>query len=48
VIEPVPGDWHVLTSTHTWEKPEAHALKFSIPVAKEGASKLVYRVRLRF
>jgi hypothetical protein len=48
VIEPVPGDWQVLTSTHTWEKPEAHTLKFSIPVAKEGASKLVYRVRLRF
>jgi len=48
VIEPVPGDWQVLTSTHTWEKPEAHTLKFSIPVAKQGASKLVYRVRLRF
>jgi hypothetical protein len=48
VIEPVPGDWQVLTSTHAWEKPEAHTLKFSIPVAKEGASKLTYRVRLRF
>ena len=25
-----------------------HTLRFTIPVAKEGASKLVYRVRLRF
>jgi hypothetical protein len=48
VIEPVPGDWQVLTSTHAWEKPEAHTLRFSVPVAKEGSSKLVYRVRLRF
>ncbi len=48
VIEPVPGDWQVLTSTHGWEKPEAHTLRFTMPVAKEGASKLVYRVRLRF
>src|SRR5919108_3636717 len=46
VIEPVPGDWQVLTSTHTWEKHEAHTLRFTIPVAKEGASKLTYRVRL--
>jgi len=48
VIEPVPGDWQVLASTHAWEKPEAHTLKFQVPVAKEGASKLTYRVRLRF
>ena len=48
VIEPVPGDWQVMTSTHAWAKPEAHTLKFQIPVAKDGASKLVYRVRLRF
>jgi hypothetical protein len=48
VIEPVPGDWQVLTSTHAWEKPQAHTLRFTIPVAKEGASKLVYRVRVRF
>src|SRR5262249_3727606 len=48
VIEPVPGDWQVLISTYAWEKPEAHTLKFQIPVAKEGTSKLTYRVRLRF
>jgi len=48
VIEPVPGDWQVLTSTHAWEKPEAHTLKFQVPVMKDGAAKLTYRVRLRF
>jgi hypothetical protein len=48
VLEPVPGDWQVLASTHAWEKPAAHTLRFSVAVPKEGAAKLVYRVRLRF
>ena len=47
VIEPVPGDWQVLQSTHAWEKPQAHTLRFSIAVPKESAAKLVYRVRIR-
>jgi hypothetical protein len=47
VIEPVPGDWQVLHATHAFEKPEAHTLRFTIPVPREGASKLVYRVRIR-
>jgi len=48
VIEPVPGDWQVLTSTHTYEKIQAHTLKYQIPVPREGATKLTYRVRVRF
>ena len=48
VIEPVPGDWQVLHSTHAYEKVEAHTLRYRIPVPKDGTTKLVYRVRLRF
>jgi len=48
VIEPVPGDWQVLASTHRHEKIESHTLKYEIPVPKEGAAKLTYRVRIRF
>jgi hypothetical protein len=47
VIEPVPGDWQVLHATHAFEKPETHTLRFTIPVPKDGAAKLVYRVRIR-
>jgi hypothetical protein len=47
VIEPVPGDWQVVHATHKHEKPEAHTLKFDVPVPREGASKLTYRVRVR-
>ena len=48
VIEPVPGDWQVLSSSHSYDKIEAHTLKYQIPVPKEGATKLAYRVRIRF
>jgi hypothetical protein len=48
VIEPIPGDWQVLTATHPGEKLEAHTLRFQVPVPKEGATRLTYRVRLRF
>jgi hypothetical protein len=47
VIEPVPGDWQVLHTTHPFEKPEAHTLRFTIPVPQESAAKLTYRVRIR-
>jgi hypothetical protein len=48
VIEPVPGDWQMLAATHAWDKPQAHTLRFEVPVPREGAAKIVYRVRLRF
>ncbi len=48
VFEPMPGDWEVLRETHRHEKVEAHTLRYQIPVPKEGAAKLVYRVRVRF
>ncbi|MGH7307805.1 MAG: DUF4139 domain-containing protein [Candidatus Rokuibacteriota bacterium] len=48
VIEPVPGDWQVLHATHKADKVEAHTLRFDVPIAREGATKLTYRVRVRF
>jgi hypothetical protein len=38
----------VVSSSHSYEKIEAHTLKYQIPVPKDGAAKLVYRIRLRF
>ena len=31
-----------------YEKIEAHTLKYQIPIPKEGATKVAYRVRIRF
>src|SRR5438876_10883024 len=48
VIEPVPGDWEVLRSTLPHDKVEAFTMRFRVPVAKDGETKLNYRVRVRF
>ncbi|HXH85059.1 MAG TPA: DUF4139 domain-containing protein [Candidatus Tectomicrobia bacterium] len=47
VVEPVPGDWQVVHSSHRWDKPQAHTLRFEVPVPREGAAKITYRVRIR-
>ena len=44
----MPGDWQVLTSTHQFEKIETHTPRYQIRVPKQGAEKLVYRVRIRY
>jgi hypothetical protein len=48
VIEPVPGDWQVLSSTHPYEKIEARTLRYRLPVPGEGVIRLTYRVRVQF
>jgi len=48
IIEPVPGDWEVLRSTHPYEKVEAHTLAYKVNVPKDGQTKVNYRVRIRF
>ena len=48
VVEPVPGDWQMLSSSHEWKKGEAFAAEFLLPVKKDGEAKLTYRVRMRY
>jgi hypothetical protein len=48
VIEPIPGDWTMLTSSHDYKKSEAFTAEFNISVPKDKESKLTYRVRMRF
>jgi len=48
VIEPIPGDWNMLSSSHTYEKTEAFTAEFNIPVPKDKEVKITYRVRMRF
>jgi hypothetical protein len=37
-----------MSSNHSYEKIEAHTLKYQISVPRESSAKLVYRVRIRF
>ncbi|MGC2063162.1 MAG: DUF4139 domain-containing protein [Thermodesulfovibrionales bacterium] len=48
VLEPVPGDWTMISSSHPYKKADAFAAEFSIPVPKDGETKLEYRVKMRY
>ncbi len=48
VVEPIPGDWQILESSHEYKKAEAFTAEFSVPVAKDSEVKLTYRVRMRY
>ena len=48
VVEPIPGDWKILNSSHEYTKTEAFTAEFNIPVPKDKETKLIYRVRMRF
>jgi len=48
VVEPMPGDWQVLSSSHPHEKRDARTAVYSIPVKKDAEVVLKYRVRVRF
>ncbi|HET7317928.1 MAG TPA: DUF4139 domain-containing protein [Nitrospirota bacterium] len=48
VVEPIPGDWTMLASSHAYKKSEAFTAEFNIPVPKDQEVKLTYRVRMRY
>src|ERR1700694_5818681 len=48
VNEPIGGDWEMVSSTYKFTKTAAFAAQFDVPVDKDGASVLKYRVRVRY
>jgi hypothetical protein len=48
VEEPIPGDWEMLSSTHSYEKVSAHLIRFEVPVAKDKEVKVKYRIRFKY
>ncbi|MFZ5907477.1 MAG: DUF4139 domain-containing protein [Nitrospirota bacterium] len=48
VIEPVPGEWKMLSASHEYAKTEAFTAEFAVPVPKDTEVKITYRVRMRF
>ncbi|MGH9774864.1 MAG: DUF4139 domain-containing protein [Candidatus Acidiferrales bacterium] len=48
VREPIGGDWEVLSSDYKWTKLDASTISFQIPVEKDGAATLTYRVRVHW
>ncbi|MFQ5682790.1 MAG: DUF4139 domain-containing protein [Candidatus Binatia bacterium] len=48
IIEPVPGDWEMLYSSHSYKKTEAHTLQYLVQIPRDREVKVRYRVRIRF
>ena len=48
IVEPVPGDWEVVRSSHPYEKAEAHTLQYVVTAPKDGKTTVTYRVRMRW
>jgi hypothetical protein len=48
VREPFGGDWEIVNSNFTPEKLDARSAGFEVPIAKDGTSKLTYRVRVKW
>jgi len=48
VNEPIGGDWQMLSSSHRWTKTEAWAVSFNVPVQRDGAAVVKYRIRARW
>jgi hypothetical protein len=48
VIEPIPGEWRMLSSSQGYEKTDAFTAEFKVHVPRDKETKLTYRVRMRF
>ncbi len=48
VREPIGGDWEILNSNFKYTKLDSTTASFQIPLAKDGAETLTYRVRVKW
>ncbi|HMK57065.1 MAG TPA: DUF4139 domain-containing protein [Dissulfurispiraceae bacterium] len=48
VLEPIPGDWTILGSSHEYKKTEAFMAEFSVTVPADQEAKLNYTVRMKY
>jgi hypothetical protein len=48
IMEPVGGDWEILTATHATTRLDAHTFKFVVLVPGRGEVKVGYSVRVRW
>ncbi len=48
VMEPIGGDWTILSSSHRAIKLDAHTFRFDVDVPARGETTVEYRVRVRW
>jgi len=48
VVEPVPGDWKILETSHPFVKEDSGTAVFSVKVDPDREVRIQYRVKIRF
>ena len=48
VVEPIPGAWTMLGSSHEYKKTDAHMAEFTLTVPRDKEVKMTYSVKMRF
>lgn len=48
LVEPIGGDWRILSSSHEATKLDAHTFKFEVAVPARDSVEVEYRVRVRW
>jgi hypothetical protein len=48
VEEVIPGDWEMLSQSHSYEKLQANRIRFEVPVSQNKETKVRYRVRYKY
>ena len=48
VVEPLPGDWEILSENLGHEKTSSSAATWYVKVPAKGSAKLIYRVKVRY
>jgi hypothetical protein len=48
VVEPIPGAWTMLSTSHEFKKTDAHMAEFTLTVPKDKEVKVAYSVKMRF
>ena len=48
IVEPIGGDWEILSSSHPAKKKDANTFSFTVEVPARGKTKVTYRVRVRW
>ena len=46
VLEPLFGDWRVVSASHAWRKLDAQTLRFDLKVPADKAVKVAYKVHV--
>ena len=48
IVEPMTSDWRIIEKSHEFVKKDARTAIFTVPVAKDGETKVKYRVQVKY